>query len=140
MVSDLRGCRILLAEDCEIDQHTIAEVLSSAHAELAIVDNGQEAVDLVLQASLQGRAFDVVLMDILMPLLDGHCATALLRENGYTGLIVAITGADLTTALRRQFLIIGYDECVRKPFHPPQLIELISRKLNERAEADSSCQ
>ncbi len=139
MVSDLRDCRILLAEDCRDDQRLVAAALSRVHAELTIVDNGQDAVDLVLQAWDQGRAFDSVLLDIWMPVLNGHCTTILLRESGYTGLIVAIAAADVTEALRERCLTIGYDEVVSKPFRPSQLIELISTNLLARAESDTSC-
>ncbi len=75
-----------------------------------------------------------------MPVLNGHNATAVLRESGYTGLIVALTAVGTTEELRRLYRIIGHDELVSKPFHPSQLIESTFMKLFVLAESDTSCQ
>ena len=60
-------------------------MLKKASAKVTIVENGQIAADLALQAHKEGRPFDVILMDIQMPVLDGYGATRLLRKHGYSG-------------------------------------------------------
>jgi len=71
----LRGARVLLAEDNEINQQVAQEILEGAGLVVTIANNGQEAFDLV-----QSSEFDAVLMDIQMPVMDGYSATRKIRE------------------------------------------------------------
>jgi len=73
---DLHGVRVLVAEDNEINQQIAREVLQHAGCVVTIVNHGQEAVDAVQQ-----QTFDVVLMDLQMPVMDGYTATALIRQD-----------------------------------------------------------
>ena len=85
-VTDLKGCRILIADDVESNRELFGLVLRRAHAECYFACNGQEAVDLV-----QHQDFDLVLMDMQMPVMDGYNAAQTLRSAGVTLPIVAIT-------------------------------------------------
>ena len=69
----LEGCRVLLAEDGPDNQRLIALVLHKAGAEVTVKENGQLAVEAALQARDRGNAFDVILMDMQMPVMDQFC-------------------------------------------------------------------
>ena len=60
-------------------------------AQVTVAENGQEALDLALMAQHDNRPFDVVLMDMQMPIMDGYQATRSLRNAGYTKSIIALT-------------------------------------------------
>ncbi|MBN2448686.1 MAG: response regulator [Phycisphaerae bacterium] len=116
--------RILLAEDGPDNQRLIAHILHKLGAFVEIAINGRVAVDSALKAREAGCPFDVILMDMQMPVLDGYQATAELREHGYNGVIIALT-AHAMTHDRDKCLDAGCDEHVAKPIDRTQLIEAI---------------
>jgi CheY-like chemotaxis protein len=124
----LTGRRILLAEDGPENQFLISHFLRRAGAEVTIVDNGQLAVDAVLESESGGEPFDVVLMDVQMPVLDGHAATRQLRRSGFVRPIVAVT-AHAMNEDREKSLAAGCDEYVTKPVNCRALVAAIWRVL-----------
>jgi CheY-like chemotaxis protein len=74
-LQNIRGARILLVEDNEINQQVAREILEGAGLRVTLANNGQEAVDAV-----QKNHYDVVLMDVQMPVMDGYTATRKIRE------------------------------------------------------------
>ncbi len=121
----LQSCRILVVDDCEIDQQTIAVALRKTGAEITIVDNGKMAIDAVQRAENAGHAFHVILMDIEMPVMDGCRATVVLRANGHQETIIAVTGRT-EQGDREAYLAAGCDDYISKPFDDAKLIELIT--------------
>lgn len=121
---DDRPCRVLLAEDSRDSQRLITHHLREAGHEVVTADNGQEAVERTLQAQDEGQPFDLILMDMQMPLLDGYGATESLRAKGYTGRIVALT-AHAMDFEKQRCLDAGCDEYATKPIPRQSLLELI---------------
>jgi CheY-like chemotaxis protein len=121
-------CRVLLVEDCLDNQHLIAHVLRKAGAEVSVADNGQVAVDLALAAKQAGNTFDIILMDIQMPVMDGYEATRQLRTTGYTNPIIALT-ANVMTGNRQKCLDAGCDDYMTKPFDLSTLVTAVAKLL-----------
>ena len=82
---DLAGCRILVAEDAPDNQRLIRMILEKAGATVVMAGNGLAAVELAAKESRNEKPFDLILMDIQMPILDGYQSTARLRAEGYAG-------------------------------------------------------
>lgn len=85
----MRRLRVLLAEDGPDNQRLLTWVLERAGAEVVLAENGQIAVDAVANRQEGEGPFDLILMDIQMPILDGYAATRQIREHGYGGPIIA---------------------------------------------------
>jgi CheY-like chemotaxis protein len=136
------ACRILLAEDGPDNLRLIAFLLRKAGADVTLAENGQIAVDLALAAERVSKGFDVVLMDIQMPVMDGYEATRTLRNAGYTGPIIALT-ANAMTEDRQRCIDAGCDDYMSKPINRNTLLEVVAawtskhRHANEIAAAVS---
>ncbi len=126
--------RVLLAEDGPDNQRLIAFLIKKLGLEIEVVENGRLAVDRALGEAGRGRAFDVVLMDMQMPELDGYAATRELRDAGYTGPIVALT-AHAMSGDRQRCLDAGCDDYATKPVHKTTLHHLLRRLVATRQQA-----
>ena len=129
----LNNKRILLTEDGQDNQRLISFVLKKAGAEVTLADNGQIGLDLATTAKTEGRPFDVVLMDMQMPVLDGYSATSQLRSDGYTGPIIALT-AHAMSSDRQKCTDAGCDDYTTKPINRKKLIELVATYANRTEE------
>ena len=126
-VSGIEGLRVLLAEDHRDLHAALRGLLENAGATVESVHDGREAVERV-----QSGVFDVVLMDLRMPNMDGLQATRALRNQGYDLPIIALT-ADPATLRRAEALQAGCDACLSKPFKPDDLISAIRLSAHPRA-------
>ena len=128
----LRGARILLAEDNEINQQIAVELLEGAGATVKVANNGREAVE-ILSNGPQPPPFDVVLMDLQMPEMDGYQATAKLRSDARfaTLPIIAMT-AHATIEERQRCLAAGMNDHISKPIDPALLFETVGRFYKPR--------
>ena len=121
-----RGCRVLLAEDSPDSQRFIALILSRNGAQVTTAQDGAAAVRFAMEAVGKGEPFDVVLMDMQMPIMDGYEATASLRQQGYTRPIIALT-ANAMADDRKQCLAAGCDDYLSKPVDRASLTAIVAR-------------
>src|SRR4029079_15712157 len=118
-----RPLSILVAEGKRTNQIVIAKILDRAGHRVTLVDNGEAALDM-----LEMQEFDLVLMDVNMPVMNGIEATKLYR---FTALgrphvpVVALT-ADATEEVARRCEEAGMDACITKPIEPNRLLEIIA--------------
>jgi signal transduction histidine kinase/ActR/RegA family two-component response regulator len=124
-VARCKDRRVLLADDGRDNQRLISLLLRRAGAIVTVVDNGQLAVDRALEAEREDRPYDIVLMDIQMPVLDGHAATRALRARGYTHPIVALT-ASAMAGDRERALASGCDDFLVKPIDREALLTAVA--------------
>ncbi|HQU41734.1 MAG TPA: response regulator [Pirellulales bacterium] len=110
---------VLLAEDSHDSQRLLTFILEAAGAKVTVVDNGRQAVDEAMHSG--ARPYDLVLMDMHMPVLDGYDATAELRRLGYGGNIIAVT-AHAMSGDRQRCLDAGCNEVLTKPFERERLL------------------
>jgi CheY-like chemotaxis protein len=127
----LAGARILLAEDKEINQQIAVELLQGVGAIMTVADNGRLAVDKVFA---DPSAFDLVLMDLQMPELDGYQATALLRADPRcAGLPIVAMTAHATLEEKQRCRAAGMVDHVSKPIDPDALYEAVGRHFRRPA-------
>ena len=122
--------RILLAEDGPDNQRLIAHLLSKAGADVEIAENGGQAVEKALAAMHAGQPHDLVLMDMIMPEMDGFAATRQLRQAGFTQPIVALT-AHTALRARQECLAAGCDDFATKPLDRETLLAVASKWLSK---------
>ncbi|MBK7443183.1 MAG: response regulator [Bacteroidetes bacterium] len=119
--------RILLAEDNEFNQMVAVDTLESAieGAQVTVAANGKIAVDM-----LKNNTFDIVLMDIQMPEMDGHEATKTIRSSSDPRInsmpIIAMTASVIKAEVDKCFES-GMNEFVGKPFSVDELLEKMSK-------------
>ncbi len=130
---------VLLAEDGADNQRLIAYFLRKAGARVTIVENGRLAVDAAMDASEAGRPFDVILMDMQMPEMDGYEATRRLRAREYNGAIIALT-AHAMAEDRARCLDAGCDDFATKPIDRKELLRVIQQQVESGGiPAGASC-
>ena len=132
----LAGRRVLLVEDGPDNQRLIVHMLAKVGIEVELAVNGREAVTRLLHtetldpaAGLPGeKAFDLVLMDMQMPVMDGFEATQVLRQHDYRGPIVALTASAMSTD-KAKCLAAGCSGYVAKPFRSSELYRVVREQL-----------
>ena len=121
----LPGLRVLLAEDNQVNQEIMRELLNAEGAIVNIAPHGQAALDL-LEAS--DKAFDVVLMDLQMPVMDGLTATRHIRSKlGLKTLPIIAMTANAMASDREACLAAGMNDHIGKPFELDKLIAMVRR-------------
>ena len=117
--------RVLLVEDGEDNRRFISRFLGKLGADVAMAENGRIGRDAAL-AAMHGPdgMYDLILMDMQMPEMDGYTATRELRSNGYTGPIVALTAHAMADD-RRKCLDAGCDDYLTKPINHSRLVEVV---------------
>ena len=135
--SPLAGKRILVVEDGVDNQRLIRHYLVKAGADVDVAENGAIGRDKTVTAQTTGKPFDVVLMDMQMPVLDGYSATRELREAGYTLPIIALT-AHASANDRSICLEAGCNNYLTKPIDRHKLIHTLLGHLHNQVEAGAA--
>ncbi|TVQ75607.1 MAG: PAS domain S-box protein [Phycisphaeraceae bacterium] len=126
--------RVLVVDDGKDNRRLISFHLKRAGATVELAEDGREGVDKALRAYNQGMAYDLILMDIQMPEMDGLEATRALRGNGYDLPIVALT-AHAMAGDREVCLEAGCDDYLTKPIDPNRLLETCEEMAGRRRKA-----
>ena len=128
----LGGRRLLVAEDNAVNQEIVRELLELEGATVVLVGNGAEA----LEALEQSPDFDVVLMDVQMPVMDGFEAVRRIRRRpGLDGLAIIAMTANVTVEDRNRCTEAGMNDFVGKPILPDRLFEVLARWLDRSPRA-----
>ncbi len=127
-LSRLRGARILLAEDNELNQEVALGLLKDAQMSIDVAENGEAAVRMA-----GTNKYDLVLMDMQMPVMDGVAATKAIRIKPQLGTlpIVAMT-ANVMAADREKCIEAGMNDHVAKPIDPDELFATLLRWIKPR--------
>ncbi|MEG3639917.1 DAHL domain-containing protein [Magnetococcus sp. PR-3] len=120
----LAGRRILLVEDNAVNQEVALELLKMVGLEVTIADDGAQALGFLEEAS-----FDLVLMDVQMPVMDGYTATKEIRQRLKLSLPILAMTANAMSEDRAQVLAVGMNDHVAKPVEPMVLYETLVRWL-----------
>ncbi len=134
LIENIGGARVLLVEDNLINQQVATEFLQNAKIQVDIASNGKEALK-----ALESSVFDVILMDIQMPVMDGYRATAEIRNNPSLKdiPIIAMT-AHAMAGYKEKCLNAGMDDFVTKPINVDDLYAALSRWVKSSVNSTES--
>ena len=123
---DIRGAKILLVEDNEINQQVAIELLRDQGFFVFVAENGKQAVETVF--SSREDAYDIVLMDLQMPVMDGYAATREVRKDArFDGLPIIAMTADAMSGVKEKVLATGMNDYVTKPVDPASLFKTLTK-------------
>ena len=137
---DLAGIKVLLAEDNQVNQQVVLEILNKVNIEVRVANNGQEAVEYIKEED-----FDLVLMDIQMPKIDGYKATVKIRQDLEEEElpIIAMT-ANAVKSDKQKALRIGMNDYITKPIELDSFFATVKKWLpieeNTRLKANNDGQ
>jgi PAS domain S-box-containing protein len=127
----LHGARVLVAEDNDFNQLVAREMLRQVGAVVTMAANGREALDILAEA--RPKSFDLVLMDMQMPEMDGLEATRAMRQTSdWSDLVIVAMTANATPEDRLQCLAAGMDDFIAKPIEALLLYDVLYRCLSRQ--------
>ena len=124
-ILDLTGKKILIIDDNNLNLKVAKRLLNKYKCEVREASSGEECLEIINE----GKKFDLLLMDEMMPGLSGSETMIKLKENGYKVPIVVLT-ADVDVSARDKYLSLGYDDYLGKPINIKELEEVLKKYLN----------
>lgn len=118
--------KILVVEDNKINQIVTKKILETNNFKSTILDDGYAAINL-----LENEYFDIILMDINMPIINGYETTRIIRKKGITTPIIALTAFD-KEEITEQVLSAGMNDVIIKPFEQAKLFQIINNLINKK--------
>ena len=135
-INCLRGARVLLVEDNDINQELALDLLGQQGISVVIANNGQEALDILAQ----DPHFDGVLMDCQMPVMDGYMATQEIRKNpAFKDLPIIAMTANAMVGDRQKALDAGMWDHIAKPIHVGKMFATMARWIKPSAQGAATC-
>ena len=122
----LQGINILVAEDNVLNQKIVTFLLQKEHAAVVGVLNGRFAID-----ALREQNFDVILMDLQMPEMDGYAATSHIRQVMHIDIPIIAVTASISDEEQDESLSAGMNAYISKPFDPQGLCKVILNLVHE---------
>ena len=129
--------RVLLVEDVADIQGLLCRILRGMHLEVETAKDGRSACEKATRSSTEGKPFDLILMDLQMPKMDGLQTTRWLRNHGWKGPIVALT-AHTMAGDREKCLAVGCDDYVAKATSLDELRAVVARHLRRESSVGST--
>ncbi len=128
VIDSMAGAEVLLVEDNMVNQQVASELLENAGLKVDFASNGREAVDAV-----ERKDYDVVLMDLQMPEMDGFEATQIIRSKAaYKALPILAMTANAMTEDREKCLAVGMNDHIAKPIDPDALFKTLLKWISPK--------
>ena len=119
--------KVLVVEDNAINQLLISTILNLESFEVVVADNGKIAIDILIKSD-----FDIILMDLMMPEMNGYDATEYIRkkltDNKSTIPIIAVS-ADVSKDVKDKCKAVGINDYISKPYDAKHLLDLIKKTI-----------
>ena len=125
VVDDLSGIKILLVEDNQINMMVAKKILAGFNAEVTLAYDGQQALDKMTS----GGHFDIILMDLEMPVMDGYAAIYEIKKLNPKIPVIAFTASLVDKNMLAELIECGFVDCMLKPFQPLQMLANIKKYL-----------
>lgn len=123
-LKDFNGVKILVAEDNQMNQLLIQYIFKNWQLNFALAENGKEAVE-----KLQHETYDLLLLDIQMPIMDGYAAAQTIRSELHSNIPIIAMTAHALAGEREKCLSYGMNDYISKPLHENELFKLLKKYL-----------
>ncbi|NMR24875.1 response regulator [Pseudoalteromonas sp. NEC-BIFX-2020_015] len=120
--------RVLVVDDLRDLRVLVGHMISSAGAKVDYAEHGKQALDKVSKAQQNGTPFDIIFLDIHMPVMGGKEATIELRKMGFKGAIIALTAATMK-GIHSELSALGFNDVIGKPVDSTLLYQCLQDKL-----------
>jgi signal transduction histidine kinase/DNA-binding response OmpR family regulator len=138
-VPNLGDCRVLVVDDRSEIRFLAKQFIEKSGATVEVAVDGDDAIRAIERSECRDEPFDVVLLDMQMPVKDGYTTARELRARGFKQPIIAVT-AHAMQGDRQRCLEVGCNDYTPKPLEPRRLLELISQYCRKPARRGAACE